>query len=228
MALSFKGDHQVDNRRLTAALAASCRARGVEFVENANVEGLALDDFGFVCGVHLGESIVYSDNVVVAAGAWASRILGFEVPVDPVKGEIIALDCDVRPFARVLRSEKCYLVSRVDGRVLVGATQKRTGFDMTISQESISYLLESARQLVPGLSEVPSAEAWAGLRPATPDGLPAVGYVDDHLIAAVGHFRNGILLAPMTGRLVAGLIEGRRDHPALEPLDPRRFFSQRH
>lgn len=227
LAMSIPGDHQVDNRRLTAAVIASCRARGVELVERTPVDALALDEVGYVCGVRANGGTVYADTVIVAAGCWASRVAGFEIPVEPVKGEVLALDFSAPPFARVLRSERCYLVSRIDGRVIVGATQKRVGFDLSVASEAVAHLLESAREIVPSLSSATSGEAWAGLRPATPDGLPAVGLVDENLIAAVGHYRNGILLAPMTAKLVADIVAGRPAHPALELLDPRRFLAPR-
>jgi glycine oxidase len=184
--LSIPDDHQVDNRRLTFAGATSCRQRGVDGTYVASV-------------------------TVVAAGCWSSQIEGFNVPVEPVKGQMLALDLVAPPFARVLRSERCYLVSRIDGRILIGSTMERVGF--------------AAWELVPSLSVAVAGEAWAGLRPATPDGLPAIGPLEEGLVAATGHFRNGILLAPVTAKLVADVVLSKAAHPALTLLDPKRFLT---
>jgi glycine/D-amino acid oxidase-like deaminating enzyme len=162
---------------------------------------------------------------IVAAGCWSSQIEGFPVPVEPVKGQMIALDLVVPPFARVLRSEGCYLVSRIDGRVLIGSTMERVGFDQSVSVQTVGELLSAAWRLVPSLSVAAAGEAWAGLRPATPDGLPAIGFVDDGLVTATGHFRNGILLSPVTARVVTDLVLDGTRHPALDLLDPRRFLT---
>jgi glycine oxidase len=133
------------------------------------------------------------------------------------------LELGAPPFRRVLRNERCYLVARIDGRVIVGATTERAGFDKTVSPEAVGRLLESGRELAPTLAGALGGEAWAGLRPATPDNLPAVGLLEEGLVAATGHFRNGILLAPVTAKIVAGIVENAAPHPALALLDPTRF-----
>jgi glycine oxidase len=136
---------------------------------------------------------------------------------------MLMLELSSPPCRRVLRSERCYVVARIDGRVLVGATMERVGFDKTVSAAAVGNLLEAGRQIAPTLATALGGEAWAGLRPATPDGLPAIGYVEDGLVAATGHFRNGILLAPVTAEIVAGLLAGAPPHPAASLLDPTRF-----
>jgi glycine oxidase len=223
--LSIPDDHQVDNRRLTFAVATSCRQRGVEVVEHAAATRLARDASGRVVGVETDRGTYEASVTVVAAGCWSSQIEGFNVPVEPVKGQMLALDLVAPPFARVLRSERCYLVSRIDGRILIGSTMERVGFEQSVSVQTVSRLLAAAWELVPSLSVAVAGEAWAGLRPATPDGLPAIGPLEEGLVAATGHFRNGILLAPVTAKLVADVVLSKPAHPALTLLDPKRFLT---
>jgi glycine oxidase len=226
VALSLPDDHQVDNRRLMHAITASCRLRGVSFVENTSVTQIVKDSSGRVVGIDAEGTRMHAGMTVVAAGCWSSTIEGFPVPVEPVKGQMLALDLVAPPFARVLRSERCYLVSRIDGRVLIGSTMERVGFDQSVSVQTVSALLSGAWEMVPSLASAAAGEAWAGLRPATADGLPAIGVVSDGLIAATGHFRNGILLSPVTSRIVTDLVLGRPAHPSLAVLDPLRFHSR--
>lgn len=221
--LSIPNDHQVDNRRLVDAALLSCYAHGVEVVENTPVRSLRRDAAGRVVGVETTAGQFEAETVVVAAGCWSNLVADFEVPVEPVKGQMLMLELGAPPFRRVVRTERCYAVARVDGRVLVGATMERVGFDKSVSPEAVGTLLEAGREVVPSLANAVGGEAWAGLRPATPDGLPAIGSVEEGLIAATGHFRNGILLAPVTARIVAGIVHGEAPHPSAMILDPRRF-----
>jgi glycine oxidase len=216
-------DHQVDNRRLVEAVALSCFKRGVEILEHTPVRALVRDAAGTVCGVETTTGRIDAGLVVVAAGSWSNFVAGFTVPVAPVKGQMLMLDLASPAFRHVLRSERCYLVPRTDGRVLVGATMERVGYDKTVGAGAVGTLLESGREIVPSLAVALGGEAWAGLRPATPDGIPAVGFVEERVIAATGHFRNGILLAPVTAEIVRGLATGKPGHAALELLDPLRF-----
>lgn len=224
LVLSIPGDHQVDNRRLVEALVLSCFKLGVTIVENTPVRSLARDEGGRVCGVETTDGRIDADLVVVAAGSWSNYVEGFAVPVEPVKGQMLMLELAAPLFRRVLRSERCYVVPRLDGRVLIGATMERVGFDKTVSATDVGVLLEAARQIAPSLAGALGGEAWAGLRPATPDGIPAIGIVEDGLVAATGHFRNGILLAPVTAAIVTRLVATGWRHAACELLDPRRFL----
>jgi glycine oxidase len=221
--LSFPEDHQIDNRRLMEAVVASCKKRKVDVVEQAPARELIRDQAGRVCGVSTTAGEFAAGTVVMAAGCWSSLVKGFDVPVEPVKGQILLLELMVPPFRRVLRSADAYLVARLDGRVLIGATMERVGYDKTVSAQAVGALLESARQMVPSLTAAFGGEAWAGLRPATPDGMPAIGWLDEGLMSATGHFRNGILLAPITAQMVADQLSGRPPHPDLPAFDPRRF-----
>jgi len=221
--LSLPDDHQVDNRRLTHAMSASCRHRKVKFVEDTSVSALERGTDGRVVGVRTTSGVMRAGTTVIAAGCWSSQIEGFPVPVEPVKGQMIALELNAPPFARVLRSERSYLVSRIDGRIIIGSTMERVGFDKSVSVHTVGALLAGAWELVPSLSSAVAGEAWAGLRPATPDDLPAIGVVEPGLVAATGHFRNGILLSPITGKLVADVIVGAPVPTYATVVDPLRF-----
>ncbi|MGH7463266.1 MAG: FAD-dependent oxidoreductase, partial [Longimicrobiales bacterium] len=156
----------------------------------------------------------------IAAGAWSGQIDGLPrpLPVVPVRGQMIALRHIQQPINGMLHSEGCYLIPRSGCRILVGATVERVGFDPRTTAAGIQSLLAAATQLVPVLDRAEVIDMWTGIRPGTPDDLPVLG--TDPSIAglfhATGHYRNGILLAPITGTLIADLIEGHR--PVL-PLD---------
>lgn len=225
--VSIPGDHQIDNRRFVEAAIVSCHALGVKILDHTPVRALLRDANDRVCGVDTTDGIVESETVIVAAGCWSNFVAGFPVPVEPVKGQMLMLELAVPIGRRVLRSERCYVVSRVDGRVIIGATMERVGFDKSVSAAAVGLLLESAREIAPSLASALGGEAWAGLRPTTPDGIPAIGYVEDGLVSAVGHFRNGILLAPITAALVADVVLGNATHKALGFVDPKRFASNR-
>ncbi len=225
-ALSVPGDHQVDNRKLVEAYSLSCFARGVHIIEHAPVRAIARDESGRVSGVDTTVGRIAAETVIVAAGCWSNFVEDFPVPVEPVKGQMLMLEMGSPPCRKVLRSERCYVVARIDGRVLVGATMERVGFDKSVSAKSVGSLLEAGREIAPSLANAFGGEAWAGLRPATPDGLPAIGQLEDGLYAATGHFRNGILLAPVTARIVADAVMDREPHASAAMLDPGRFASR--
>ncbi len=223
LALSVPGDHAADPRLLVAALAATCRAAGVDVREHAEVERLVLRD-GRAEGVEVGGELVRAGQVVLAAGAWSGG-LG-DLPVRPVKGQVLRLRDPEGPglLERVVRYEGGYLVPRGDGRYVLGATVEERGFDTTVTVGGVRELLREAQELVPGLDELVLEEATAGLRPGTPDNAPLLGRTDRAagLVLATGHHRNGILLVPGTGELVAAVLAG--ESPAeLAPFAPDRF-----
>ena len=194
LALHIPDDQAVDPRAVLRALAAKAREAGVEVREGVTVG--ALEE-------------VEADRVVVAAGARAAQLA--DVPVRPVKGQILRLrdpaHGDGPPLLeRVLRFEGGYLVPRGDGRYVLGATVEERGFDTTVTAGGVYELLRDAGELVPGISELVVEEASAGLRPGTPANVPIVRR-EGRAVVATGHFRNGILLAPVTARAAVELLQ---------------------
>ena len=223
LALEVPDDHAVDPRRLTQALAAAARSEGIELCAGAEVAALTAS------GVQLaGGQEIAADQVVIATGAWGFDGVAREarVAVHPVKGQLLRLHDPSGPglVARVLRTGHSYLVPRGDGRYVLGATMEERGFDTTVTAGAIFELLRAVVEVVPGVSELVIDEVSAGLRPATSDGLPAIGpALLDGLHWAVGHFRNGVLLAPITAELVVAGLTG-DELPALAaPFAPSRF-----
>jgi glycine oxidase len=219
LALDVPSDHAVDPRALVAALVRAVRACGGEVRENAAVAAVEHDDER-VTGVRLADgSRVRVRDVVVAAGVWSPQIAGVTVsepvPLRPVKGQIMRLHDPAGPglLQRVIRMGSSYITPRGDGRYVIGATSEERGFDTTVTAGAAFELLRDASELVPGISELVLDEFSAGLRPATPDNLPAIGHGDlGGVHWAVGHRRGGILLAPVTAELTVGSL--------LEDVDP--------
>lgn len=218
-------DHQVDNRRLVAALLAACEAAGVVF-RAERAEAVVRRQDGAAGGVRLeGGDQVRAGAVVLAAGAATAGIGGVPdgvlPPVRPVKGHVVRLRASSGTpfFDRIVRGlvhgRPCYLVPRADGSLVVGATSEERGFDRTVQAGAVYSLLEAARLLVPALDEAELVEPLAGLRPGSPDNAPWVGPTAvPGLVLATGHYRNGILLTPITADAVATyLVEGTMPAP---------------
>jgi glycine oxidase len=220
--LFFPDDAVVDNRLLVRALRRSLDQRGVEVVEGVAVMRFRVD--GDECrGVDTTAGPIAAGRTVDAAGAWANLDpeLPFPIPVEPVSGQIVELT-DEDSFPTVLASDDVYLVPR--GRsILVGATVEHTGFRKELTAGGIAGLLTAAMALAPSLARARVSCAWAGLRPGTPDGLPILGESPIRgLFLAAGHFRNGVLLAPLTALLLADAITG-IPLPDLSAFSPERF-----
>jgi glycine oxidase len=211
LALDVPGDHAVDPRALRAALAEALRRAGGELRE-----GDPVDD--------LDQLSALAERAVVATGAWAGALAG--VPIRPVKGQILRLRDPEGPglFHRVLRLAESYLVPRGDGRYVLGATVEDRGFDVALTAGGVFELLRDAYEVVPGLAELELEEASVGLRPATPDNGPLLGLGPrEDVVLAAGHYRNGILLAPITADAVAAMLAG-EDPPAVAaPFAADRF-----
>jgi glycine oxidase len=231
------GDHQVQTRHFVTALLAAATAAGVEF-HRTPVTAIATVDRagGVVTGVHCDGLELAAPVVVLAAGAWSGAIGG--VPpgvlpeIRPVKGQILRLAGDPaapllgRSVRGLVQGTSIYLVPRADGTLVVGATVEELGFDQTVTAGAVYELLRDARRVVPGISELELLEARAGLRPGSPDNAPVVGATSlSGLIVATGHFRNGILLSPLTGEAVAALSVGEPPPPEMVPFSPARFSS---
>jgi glycine oxidase len=242
------GDASVDPRRLALALAAALREAGGELRTGTEViDGLW--DGERLAGVRtaptaaqplvLGRPVgdkgqgvdVYADAVVLCNGAWAGQTAWLSPehrpPVRPVKGEVIELRPreEGPPVAnRNVAAERIYLVPRDDGRLVIGATQEERGFDTTVTAGGVHELLREAYRVLPDVAEMELAGMIAGLRPGSPDNLPIVGRgAVDGLVLATGHFRNGILLAPITAEAVAATLAGTEAPAAMAKADPGRF-----
>ena len=227
-----RGDHRVDPSALVRALTAALLRAGGEIAAPLAVDSIVLDG-GRVTGVRTGVGTIRADQVVVAAGAWsgalAAQALGACPPVRPIKGQILTLQGPAeRPLAeRVIRTPRCYVVCRDDGSVVIGATVEERGFDTRVTGEGVYRLLEAAWEVLPDVGELEWVEARAASRPGTPDNSPVVGRgAVDGLIWATGHYRNGVLLAPLTAALVAALLAG-EDFEAPAGFSPERFEARR-
>jgi glycine oxidase len=236
LAPSFNGgvhapdEAAIDPRRMTAALLAAMAAAGVEMRSGAEVVAPILDGERLE-GVRTraGEEL-WASRVVLATGAWAgaeSWLPAFaRPPVRPVKGEILELRSPdgAAPCERIIASERVYLVPRSDGRLIVGATTEERGFDATVTAGGVHELLREAYRLLPDVAEMELVESMAGLRPGTPDNLPLIGPgALDGLLLACGHYRNGILLAPLTARALAELLAGGKLPDSVAAADPERL-----
>jgi glycine oxidase len=227
--LFFPRDRSVDNVRLTRALASSAVARGATLVSGRPVTGLLLSGEGAVAGVRAGAETFEAPVVINAAGAWAGLLAGDVRPpaVEPVRGQIVAFELAPPLLRHVVCSSRGYLVPRADGRLLAGSTMERAGFDKSVTAAGLRAVLEVALEIAPALGDVRVADAWAGLRPGTPDGLPIIGPGQaPGLIHAAGLLRNGILLGPLVGELAAALARGERPEVDLAPFDPARFAGE--
>ncbi len=221
-------EKHVEPRRLLAGLDAACRARGVQILSGCpatDVETSAERAHAALSGT--GRHTF--GTLVLAAGAWSRTLgqrLGFDVPVTPLRGQILALGPQSpAPFAHTLYTHGAYLVPRADGRVVAGATEEWAGFAVATDDAAIHGLRAEASALVPALADWPLGSAWAGLRPVSADGLPLLGRVPgwDNVHVATGHGRNGILLTPITGALMADHLL--HDAPLPTAFDPARFGS---
>jgi glycine oxidase len=211
-AVFCAGDHQVENRKLVRALRAAFLAAGGKLHEHQAVTAIEVTGTR-VTGLRLETQRIAEDIVVLAAGAWSAEIDGLppmaRPPVRPIKGQMLSLCMDPsRPLLRhVVWTPRVYLVPRVDGRLIVGATSEERGFDSNLTAGGVFSLLEGAWRALPGVEELPIDEMWVGFRPGSRDDAPMLGSGEvEGLLYATGHHRNGILLTPVTARAVADLI----------------------
>jgi glycine oxidase len=217
----------VDNRRLGRALVAACTSRGVT-IERARALGVECDARR-ARGVRTELGFVSAGAVINACGAWAARLEGVPQscmpPVEPIKGQMLALSVPPGFVRHTTWFCGAYLVPRDDGRLLVGATEETAGFDERVTAQGTHDLLSATLAAAPSLGAFTVTEAWAGLRPGTPDGLPFLGPTPlMGLFLATGHYRNGILLAPATARALADAIEGKATE--LRPFSIERLHAE--
>ncbi len=221
------GDRRLDNVRLVRALAASCVMRGAALLCGRPVMGLVVEQ-GRVAGVRAGHEVVRGGMVVNAAGAWAGLLAGDPAPppVEPVRGQIVAFEMSPPLLRHVVWSPRGYLVPRADGRLLAGSTMEKAGFDKSTTAGALRAVLDIALEIAPKLADVRVAQAWAGLRPGTPDAWPVIGPgALPGLVHAVGLHRNGILLGPLVGEIAADLALGRAPAVDIAPYRLTRFSS---
>jgi len=223
------GDHQVDNRALVRALLRACERSGVHLLP-ARVRRV-LTGGGRVAGALLadGERLA-AGTLVLAAGCWSGGVGGLDEaalpPVRPVKGQLVHLAGPAEPplLRHNLRGLDVYLVPRADGRLVAGATVEERGFDTMVTAGAAHELLRDAIELVPDVAELALTETVAGLRPGSPDNAPLLGPAAlDGLVVAAGHYRNGILLTPVTADTIAELLVTGRVPDRIGPFSPRRF-----
>jgi glycine oxidase len=221
----FLKERSVDPRALTAAAAKTARNRGVDFSSGDAVTAVNLSD-DQVTGVTTVKTAFLASKVVNCAGAWSGQFGPQALPTRPVKGQMLCLAMHPRELIRhVIRTADAYLIPRSDGRLLVGATVEEAGFDKRVDAATIKRLHWAALALVPKLADARILEDWAGLRPGTPDALPILGATSTPgYYVATGHFRDGILLAPITAHIMAEVIEGENSGHHLASFSPARFY----
>ena len=232
--LRVDGDHQVDPRRLAAALLAACERAGVA-LHRANAARL-LVTADRAAGVVLDDGTeLRAGQTVLAAGSLSGRLAGVPAgavpPVRPVKGQVLRLTVPPayapflsRTVRAVVRGSHVYLVPRENGELVVGATSEELGWDTTVTAGGVYELLRDAHELVPGITELPLTETRAGLRPGSPDNAPLLGPSElPGLHLATGHYRNGVLLTPLTGDVMAELLTTGELPEIARPFTPRRF-----
>ncbi len=230
------GDHQVDNRLLVEALAAAAALSGTRFIRvraravvtaAQRVEGVLLE----------GGRLLEAPSVVLAAGSWSAEIADLPSlavpPVRPVKGQILRLSTPPGPHLLegsvrgIVNGKAVYLVPRANGSVVLGATVEEMGFDTSVTVGAVYEMLRDAHRVVPGVSELHLTEAMAGLRPGSPDNAPMIGAVTscgvDGLVVATGHYRNGVLLTPLTCEAVSNILAGSEPPSEVLPFTPSRF-----
>lgn len=223
-ALYFPDDLHIAPRRLLQALHQSCVERGVEIRSGVLVNAVMKQH------VVTGNESIAARCIVVAAGVWSAGITGIDppIPLRPRKGQILSLRMPGRPFHRPIRWQHAYFVPRASGELVVGATDEDVGFDGTLTPAGIGELLMGAQRISDHVASYPIQDMWTGLRPATVDGVPVIGpsSVPD-VYLATGHYRNGILLAPITASIVGALVDGRNPPFEITPFSPARFLAAR-
>jgi glycine oxidase len=227
------GEATVDPRLLTEATLEAAKNRGVEILASRAVTSI-LAEAGRCTGVIASGQKIAAENVVIAAGSFCGTIgedpscgtiaIARYAPIHPVRGQMLAMRSNQIKLKKVLRSERGYIVPRADGRIIAGSTLENAGFAKDTTPDGLRTIFEVAVALAPALADAQIVETWAGLRPGTPDQLPIIGPTDiPGLLIAAGHYRNGILVAPVTAKLIREwIVEGKTSFGA-ERFSPLRF-----
>jgi glycine oxidase len=227
MGVRFPGDWQVENRKLSAALRTYAELNDICVIENTGAETLLIEN-GRILGARTAAGKITAATTVVATGAWTSFIKLDDRPlplnVEPVRGQMVCLEAEGRPLKHVVYTNDGYLVPRQDGRILSGSTTERVGYDTSTDKIVLKHFAELAIKVLPSAG-LRVTGSWAGLRPFAPDGLPVIGQINGlkGLTIATGHYRNGILLAPVTAKVVADNIVSGRPDDVFSTFGPQRF-----
>jgi glycine oxidase len=230
-ALKFPGDHQVDNRRLATSLHAAARNAGVEFLTQTEAREILTESLAGrsrITGVMTARGEISARTVVVAAGSWSSLLRCDEArhfEIEPVRGQMVAIETPAPAARHVIYSRRGYLVPRLSGYLIAGSTTERAGYDKRVTVGGVASIIKSAIEIMPCAANQAIIETWAGLRPRAPDGLPVLGADPrvEGLIYATGHYRNGILLTPVTAQAIGELIIKGESHIDLAPFSVARF-----
>ena len=223
-ALKFPDDHQVNARQLVTALIAAAQAAGVTFFSNTEAQQLLISGKQ-VQGVATSKGELHATTTILAAGAWTSQLIPI-VPTEPVRGQMIALPMTAPPLRHVVYSSCSYLVPRLAGFLIAGSTTEYAGFDKTTTEAGIASIVARSCEIAPSLAGKPLLETWAGLRPKNKlDDWPVIGRdaCYDGLLYATGHYRNGILLTPITAQVVSELVLRGESSSNLSAFSPARF-----
>jgi len=217
---------QIRNPRLAQAAQATALDMGVRFFTDQEVVGFDRHQ-GRGVSVKTQNNRFEAGQVLLCAGSWSAELaldLGFALPIQPVKGQILLLKTEPGTLGRIVKHDQAYLVPREDGHVLVGATMEMAGFDRRTSLSAMHFLSGALLEMTPGLADAEVVKHWMGFRPGTPDGLPYLGAVPgtDNLFVAAGHYRNGVILAPATAEAMACLLCGETPPVDLTAFAPER------
>jgi len=224
-ALRFPNDLQVENRRLVQALLISNQKFGVQLIDHCAVQDIQVVA-GRVSGVNTSQGSFGASSIVIAAGAWSTLIDPAKaIQVEPVRGQMLCFQPRPQLARHVIYSSRGYLIPRADGRLLAGSTTEKIGFDKSVTHEGVNKITSMAVEIAPAVASLPLLDSWAGFRPRAQDDLPVLGMSReiDGLVYATGHYRNGILLAPVTGELIAETIASGKTPERLVAFSPARF-----
>ncbi len=227
-ALFYPNDWQVENRKLISSLRLFAEINGIRIIEDTGVSELIVEGRR-ITGARTSDAVINADVTVLATGAWTSliQIAGVAMPLDvkPIRGQMISFTPDEKLARHVIYSERGYIVPKADGRLLAGATVEDVGFENGTTSGGITSLMAAAAEIAPALGKLSITCQWSGFRPHAPDGLPVIGEVSgyENLLIATGHYRNGILLAPITAKIVAEKIVNGEESDYLRMFGPGRF-----
>ena len=229
LALKFPFDTQVENRRLISALASANAALGVRFDIGTEVTGLRIEQRR-VAGIETSRGFVACNSVVIAGGAWSSLLDDPEkalpaVRIKPVRGQMLCFEANPPISRHVIYSPRGYIVPRRDGRLLAGSTTEQAGFEKRVTASGVQSILSASLEISPRIAALPLVDSWSGLRPRASDTLPVLGPCAEiaGVFYATGHYRNGVLLAPITGELIADAIVDKTFPETLNIFSPDRF-----